>query len=52
MSREHKLLTWVKQKHQGQLIKRTAEPYINHLTAVAQMAGVAPLGYETALSLR
>jgi (p)ppGpp synthase/HD superfamily hydrolase len=49
MSRENKLLTWVKQQHKGQLIKRTTEPYINHLTAVAQMAAVTPLGYEIGL---
>lgn len=49
MKREGKLLNWVKQQHAGQLIKCTNEPYINHLTAVAEMASVIPLGYEIGL---
>ncbi len=49
MTREIKLLDWVKQQHAGQLIKRTTEPYTNHLTAVARMSGVIPLGYEIGL---
>jgi (p)ppGpp synthase/HD superfamily hydrolase len=49
MTREIKLLDWVKQQHAGQLIKRTTDPYTNHLTAVAQMASVIPLGYEIGL---
>ncbi|MEO3406810.1 hypothetical protein AAFN85_23035 [Mucilaginibacter sp. CAU 1740] len=44
-----KLLIWIKQRHEGQLIRRTAEPYINHLTAVAELASVIPLGYEIGL---
>jgi (p)ppGpp synthase/HD superfamily hydrolase len=46
---EH-LANWVKNKHQGQLIKRTAKPYFTHLIAVAEMvAPVTFLGYEVGL---
>jgi (p)ppGpp synthase/HD superfamily hydrolase len=44
------LLCWVKQKHEGQTIKRTDLPYLNHLVAVATLAGpVTVLGYEIGL---
>lgn len=49
MSRADKLLGWVKQRHQGQLIKHTTEPYVNHLIEVAEIASVTPLGYEIGL---
>jgi (p)ppGpp synthase/HD superfamily hydrolase len=49
MNRADKLLDWIKQRHEGQLIRHTAEPYINHLTAVAELASVIPLGYEISL---
>lgn len=49
MNRADKLLHWIKQRHEGQLIRRTAEPYINHLVAVAELASVIPLGYEAGL---
>lgn len=49
MNRANKLLNWIKQQHKGQLIRRTAEPYINHLVAVAELASVSPLGYEAGL---
>ena len=49
MKRRDKLLDWIKQRHKGQLIRRTAEPYINHLIAVAELASIIPLGYETGL---
>jgi hypothetical protein len=31
------LTNWVSTKYEGQLIKRTKEPYFNHLVAVAEM---------------
>ncbi|MBB6107717.1 hypothetical protein SAMN05421821_101367 [Mucilaginibacter lappiensis] len=44
------LTNWVKLKHTGQLIKRSGEPYFNHLLAVAEMAKSAtPMGYEIGL---
>lgn len=49
MNRADKLLIWIKQWHEDQLIRRTAEPYVNHLIAVAELASVIPLGYETGL---
>ncbi|UOE50991.1 hypothetical protein MTO98_07865 [Mucilaginibacter sp. SMC90] len=49
MNRAGKLLHWIGQRHEDQLIRRTAEPYINHLVAVAELASVSPLGYETGL---
>ncbi|MFC0513480.1 hypothetical protein ACFFGT_04685 [Mucilaginibacter angelicae] len=49
MNRTDKLLNWIKQRHEGQLIRRTTEPYVNHLVAVAELASVIPLGYETGL---
>lgn len=50
MSPAKQLLLWVKEKHTGQLIKRTNQPYIDHLLAVAKMASeAATSGYEIGL---
>jgi len=50
MNPQNQLKKWVAEKHDGQLIKRTAEPYLNHLTAVAEMArGTVEFGYEMGL---
>ena len=49
MNRQKLLIDWVKKQHEGQLIRRTDEPYLNHLTAVADLADVIPLGYEIGL---
>jgi (p)ppGpp synthase/HD superfamily hydrolase len=44
------LKKWIAEKHSGQLIRRTSEPYFNHLAAVAQMSSeVLELGYEIGL---
>jgi (p)ppGpp synthase/HD superfamily hydrolase len=45
-----RLAGWVAEKHDGQLIKRTDEPYFNHVLAVAEKAGqVVAYGYEIGL---
>jgi len=45
-----RLAGWVAEKHDGQLIKRTDEPYFNHVLAVADKAGQAvQYGYEIGL---
>lgn len=49
MNRTDKLLNWIKQQHEGQLIRHTTEPYINHLMEVAELGTVIPLGYEIGL---
>ncbi|MXV17733.1 hypothetical protein [Hufsiella ginkgonis] len=50
MEPAEKLLAWVKERHAGQKIKLTNEPYINHLLNVAVMAApAAHLGYEIGL---
>lgn len=49
MNRKEKLLTWIEKQHEGQLIKDTSEPYLNHLTEVARLASIIPLGYEIGL---
>lgn len=50
MSAIERLRNWVAIKHEGQLIKRTTEPYFNHLIAVALLAEPATeLGYEIGL---
>jgi (p)ppGpp synthase/HD superfamily hydrolase len=47
---DEKLREWVSIQHGGQQIRRTKEPYVNHLLAVAEMAATAiPLGYEIGL---
>jgi (p)ppGpp synthase/HD superfamily hydrolase len=44
------LTEWVAEQHRGQLIKRTTEPYLNHLLRVAAMAGeYVILGFECGL---
>ncbi|WPU91541.1 hypothetical protein SNE25_19670 [Mucilaginibacter sabulilitoris] len=44
------LTRWVKLKYEGNLIKRSGEPYFTHLAAVAKMAQFAAcMGYETGL---
>ncbi len=50
MNRRLRLINWVRQQHQGQLIKETDEPYFDHLLAVAnRVADAAPLTYEIGL---
>lgn len=50
MTAAEQLSAWVAQQHSGQLIRRTDEPYFNHLLAVAEMAGpYAAYGYEIGL---
>ena len=50
MGDRQQLTEWVKTRHGAQLIRRTKEPYFNHLTAVAEMAAPAlTLGYEIGL---
>ncbi|OKS86488.1 hypothetical protein [Mucilaginibacter polytrichastri] len=50
MSTAEQLTQWIKLQHEGQLIKRTNQPYFAHLLAVAEMAGKATaLGYEIGL---
>jgi len=45
------LAAWVKEQHAGQLIRKTNEPYFDHLQFVAEKAGaIIPLGYEIGLS--
>lgn len=44
------LTAWVKEQHAGQLIRKTDEPYFNHLLFVAEKAGtIVTLGYEIGL---
>lgn len=49
MTPPERLKDWVALKHAGQLIKRTGEPYFNHLIAVADLASCIELGYEIGL---
>jgi (p)ppGpp synthase/HD superfamily hydrolase len=50
MTPADKLTAWIKKQHAGQKIKRTDEPYFNHLAAVAKMsAPFARFGYEIGL---
>jgi len=50
MKQVEQLTDWVRQKHLGQQIKKTGEPYFTHLAAVANMAGqYTLLGYEIGL---
>ena len=50
MKHVEQLANWVADKHRGQLIRDTEEPYFMHLLAVAEMAGPATLlGYEIGL---
>ena len=44
------LIEWVAKQHEGQLIRRTNEPYLDHLLRVAEMSGRhVPLGFECGL---
>lgn len=46
----HALTAWVKEQHAGQLIRKTDQPYFEHLLFVAEKArSVFPLGYEIGL---
>lgn len=50
MKPAEKLALWVSVKHQGQIIRRTDQPYFNHLETVAELAGSAvEMGYEIGL---
>lgn len=45
-----RLLTWIKTTYAGRLIRMSGEPYLTHLTAVADLAAPAlPFGYEIGL---
>src|ERR1700761_6263833 len=44
------LIEWVAKQHEGQMIRRTNEPYLDHLLRVAEMSGQhVPLGFECGL---
>jgi len=44
------LTAWVKEQHAGQMIRKTEEPYFDHLLFVAEKAGaIIPLGYDIGL---
>ena len=50
MTPAEQLTDWVMHRHQGQLIRKTNDPYFYHLFAVAEMAGpLTRLGYEIGL---
>jgi (p)ppGpp synthase/HD superfamily hydrolase len=50
MNRRLRLINWVREQHEGQLIKETDEPYFAHLLAVAnQVAAAASLTFEIGL---
>lgn len=50
MTNAEQLTNWVASKHEGQTIKRTEEPYFNHVAAVAALAKPAvTFGYEIGL---
>jgi (p)ppGpp synthase/HD superfamily hydrolase len=50
MGKGEELATWVTKRHAGQLIKRSGEPYVNHVIAVGNMASAyLELGYEIGL---
>lgn len=50
MNRRLKLINWVKEQHEGQLIKETDVPYFAHLLVVAnRVAAAALLTYEIGL---
>jgi hypothetical protein len=49
MSEREKLFNWIEQQHKDQLVRKTTLPYVHHLKAVAEMAGIVPLGYEIGL---
>ena len=50
MTNAEHLTAWVASKHEGQTIKRTQEPYFNHVAAVAALAKSRLIfGYEIGL---
>ena len=50
MNRRLKLINWVKEQHDGQLIKDTDAPYFEHVLAVAnQVTATGVLNYEIGL---
>ncbi len=50
MNRRLQLINWVKDRHEGQLVKDTHTPYFDHVLAVANMAATAnPLTFEIGL---
>jgi (p)ppGpp synthase/HD superfamily hydrolase len=50
MNRRLKLIKWIREQHEGQLIKETNVPYFEHLLAVAnRVADAASLTYEIGL---
>jgi len=49
MNRQELLLRWVKSQHEGQLIRLTELPYIDHLIDVAELSDVELFGYEVGL---
>lgn len=50
MTPAEQLTDWVALRHEGQMIRRTEEPYFNHLVAVAELSKSAvALGYEIGL---
>lgn len=50
MTPAKQLTDWVALRHEGQIIRRTEKPYLNHLIAVAELAKPAvTLGYEIGL---
>jgi len=50
MTAVENLVNWVAVQHHGQIIKRTIEPYFNHLITVANLAKPAvALGFEIGL---
>jgi (p)ppGpp synthase/HD superfamily hydrolase len=51
MNPREQLKDWVQLKHRGQLIKKTDEPYFNHLLRVAGMAGETPTPFAYEIGL-
>ena len=50
MTKEELLETWVKQQHEGQVIKKSKKPYYSHVLAVASLAkNAVGFGYEIGL---
>jgi guanosine-3',5'-bis(diphosphate) 3'-pyrophosphohydrolase len=50
MNARAQLTAWIKQQYAGQKIKRSGEPYFNHLVAVAEMVEpIIDFGYEVGL---
>ena len=49
MNARAQLTVWIRQQYAGQKIKRSGEPYFNHLVAVAETAAFVEFGYEIGL---